>query len=144
MESTWALANFLWGYMMICGVVLFVYDWMKTPEQKKQETEMAKAHYEKQRLARKIVEVRPLGVIGTQFKRGGLGGAMFGGLIGGFPGACVGGMLRSGKAVLVVRFAVKYGDGQVKLRDCMYGSREYKMLMKHVKKRTGTEYSLRH
>lgn len=134
MESTWGLAIFMWSIIIVILIACLASELRKTPEQRKQEADMMRERYEKQRLSRKIVEVTPLGVSGTQFKRGGLGGALFGGFIGGVPGAIVGAVLPSGKGVLAESFAVKYGSGKVVIRECMQGSSEYKALMKYVKK----------
>lgn len=134
MESTWWLAILMWMVIIIVVVACLVFELRKTPEQRKQEADMMRERYEKQRLSQKIVEVTPLGVSSTQFKHGGLGGALFGGFIGGALGAVVGAMLPSGKGVPVESFAVKYGSGKVVIRQCMQGSSEYKDLMKYVKK----------
>ena len=134
MENNWGLVIFMWSIIIIVLIACFVSELRKSPEQKKREADMARERYEKERLSRKIVEVIPLGISGTQFKRGGLGGALFGGFIGGVPGAIVGAVLPSGKGVPVESFAVKYGSGEVVIRECMQGSSEHKALMKYVKK----------
>lgn len=132
MESTWGLAIFMWVALIIGVGILLIYELRKTPEQKKNESECVCKKYKEQQLSRKIIEVRPLGVSGTKFKRGGLGGALFGSFIGGVPGAIVGAMLPWGRGVPVENFWVKYGNGKVVIRECMQGSSEYKALMKHV------------
>ena len=125
MESTWVLAIFMWVIIIIVVGVCLISEMSKTPEQRKREADIIRERYEKQRISRKIVKVTPLGVSGTQFKRGGLGGALFGGFIGGALGAVVGAALPSGKSVPVESFAVKYGNGEVVIRECMQGSSEY-------------------
>lgn len=133
MEGSWALANFLWAVLIVVMIAIFVNEFNKTPEQKKRDAEMARERYKKEQMSRKIVEVTPLGVSRMQNKRGGLGGALFGGFIGGVPGAVVGAMLRTGKCVPMESFAVKYGNGEVVIRECPRNSSEYKALMKYVK-----------
>ena len=133
MHSNWGIVVFLWAGIIIGLIVLLAHELSKSPEQKARDTQLTQQRYEGARQARKIVEVIPMGVSGTQFKRGGLGGALLGGFIGGVPGAIVGGMLRSGKGVPVESFAVKYGDGHVVIRQCVQGSSEHKTLMGYVK-----------
>ena len=128
------------SYLLMC-IPIIIHEKCKSPERKQEEQErFAKnraklaQQWEQDRMSRKIVEVTLLGVSGIQHKRGGLGGALFGGFIGGVPGAVVGAVLRSGKCVPVQRFAVKYGNGEIVIRECMEGSSEYKALMKYVVK----------
>ena len=133
MESTWGFVIFLWAVLIAIMAVLFIQELKKTPEQRKYERKMMRESLKNDRQLRKIVEVTPLGVSGLQFKRGGFRGALLGGFIGGVPGAVVGAALRSGNGVLVESFAVKYGSGEVVIRECMQGSSEYNALMKYVK-----------
>ena len=132
MESTWGLAIFMWAALIIGLVALLIHESRKTEEQRAYEREQARQRYEQERLSHKIVEVIPLGVVGRKNKRGGAKGALMGGFFGGVPGVAVGAALPSGPSVPVYRFAVKYGDGKVVIRECMQGSSEYKALMKRV------------
>ena len=134
MESTWGLANFLWGSLIVGMIIFIIHEARKSPEQKKREAENARGRYEQRRVSEKIVEVKRLGITNAEFKRGGLKGALFGGFIGGVPGAIIGSVLPWGKSVPVESFAVKYGDGKVVIRQCMQRSSEYKALMKRVTK----------
>ena len=131
MEINWGLVIFV-GSVLIAVAGIFIYEAGKTPEQIQQEIQRAQERHEKERLSRQIVEVTLLGISGTQFKRGGVGGALLGAFIGGLSGAIVGAALRSGKGVPLVSFAVKYGNGEVIIRQCAQGSSEYKSLMKRV------------
>ena len=133
MESNWGFVIFLWVGIIITLIILFVHELAKSPDQKAHDAQLAQKRYEQVRQSRIIVEVIPLGVSGTQFKRGGLGGVLLGGFVGGVPGAVVGGMLRSGKAVPVESFAVKYGNGRMVVRQCAQGSSEYKVLVGYIK-----------
>lgn len=81
----------------------------------------------------KIAEVKLLSGGSTEFKRGGLKGALIGGFFGGGIGAAVGAVTRNGKAVDKQRFAVKYQDGHVEIKECDVGSQKYKTLMGYVK-----------
>lgn len=134
MESSWEIVIFLWSSIILVIAVLLIREFRKTPEQHRDEADMARKRYEEQCLSRKIVEVTPLGITDTQFKHGELGGALFGGFIGGIPGAIIGAVLPSGKGVPVESFAVRYGNGKVVIRECMQGSSEYKALMRYVRK----------
>lgn len=79
-----------------------------------------------------IVEVKYLGAGGMTQKRGGLGGAMLGGFFAGPLGAVVGAAIpKNGEEKQ--RFAVKYGDGRVEIKELHPNSWEYKELMKYVK-----------
>lgn len=79
-----------------------------------------------------ITEVKYLGPGATSQKRGGLKGAVVGGIFGGSVGAVVGAsMLKNDKSLHC--FAVKYGDGSVKIREVHPSSQEYKELMTYVK-----------
>lgn len=81
------------------------------------------------RLGRKIVEAKILGAGSTDFRS--FGGAMVGGLVAGPIGAVIGGT-QGGKGKQRMRFAVKYDDGSVKIKDVTVDSFEYKELMKYV------------
>jgi hypothetical protein len=69
----------------------------------------------------------------TTYKRGGLGGAVVGGLIGGLPGAVVGAAMPSADGTQKQKFAVKYSDGRVVIKELHPNEWEYKELMKYVK-----------
>lgn len=102
-------------------------------EKNHREAEAYRQRWEQEKLARKIVEVKLLDGGSTQYKRGGLGGAALGGFIGGAPGAVVGAMMPSGKGVQKQKFAVKYANGEVAIRECTPGTKEHNELMKYVK-----------
>lgn len=80
----------------------------------------------------RIVEVKYLGTGKTTQKRGGLGGFLLGGLFGGPIGAVVGAAIPENGDALQ-RFAVKYADGRVVIKDLHPNSWEYKELVKYVK-----------
>lgn len=90
--------------------------------QKRQEMKYAKS----------IVEVKLLGGGSVKQKRAGAGGFALGGLLFGLPGAIAGAVIPDGTEQRQ-RFAVKYGDGQVEVKELHPNSWEYKELMKHVK-----------
>lgn len=89
--------------------------------------------WKQEELSREIVEVKLLGGGSTKYKRGGLGGAALGAFIGGAPGAVLGAILPSGKGVRKQRFAVKFGDGRVKIWEFAPGTSGYNTMMKYVK-----------
>ena len=78
-----------------------------------------------------IVEVKFLGVVTTDIKRGGFMGAMLGSFWGGDLGMVVGGLAPKNSKMLC-RFAVRYDNGEVKLMDCYKGSELYKKYMSYV------------
>ena len=81
------------------------------------------------RLGRKIVEVKLLGAGSTDYRS--FGGAVVGGMVAGPIGAVIGGA-HGGGGKQRQRFAVKYSDGSVVIREVRVGSSEYNNLMKHV------------
>ena len=80
-------------------------------------------------LGKKIVEVKLLGA-GSEDHRS-IGGAIVGGIVAGPLGAVVGGT-QGGKGKQKQRFAVKYSDGSVVIKEVRTNSAEYKNLMKYV------------
>lgn len=82
--------------------------------------------------ARSIVEVKLLGGGSVKQKRAGAGGFLLGGFLFGLPGAVAGSFIPDGTERLQ-RFAVRYGDGHVEVKECHPNSWEYKELIKHVK-----------
>lgn len=82
--------------------------------------------------ARSIVEVKLLGGGSVKQKRAGAGGFLLGGFLFGLPGAVAGSFIPDGTERLQ-RFAVRYGDGRVEVKECHPNSWEYKELIKHVK-----------
>lgn len=81
---------------------------------------------------RTIVEVKPLGPGAWARKCGGLSGAMVGALTAGPLGAVVGAVLPT-KGERLQRFAVRYADGHIEVKDLSPNNWEYKKLMKYVK-----------
>lgn len=87
---------------------------------------------EEMKYARSIVEVKLLGGGSVKQKRAGAGGFLLGGFLFGLPGAVAGSFIPDGTERLQ-RFAVRYGDGRVEVKELHPNSWEYKELMKHVK-----------
>ena len=81
------------------------------------------------RLGRKIVEVKLLGAGSTDYRS--FGGAVVGGMVAGPIGAIIGGT-QGGGGKQRQRFAVKYDDGSVVIREVRVNSAEYNNLMKYV------------
>ena len=79
-----------------------------------------------------IIEVKYLGTITTDSKRGGFKGAFLGGFLYGDTGAAIGGMMPTGSKTLC-RFAVRYDNGEVKLVDCHKTDPRYKKFMSYVR-----------
>ena len=81
------------------------------------------------RLGKKIVEVKLLGAGSTDYRS--FGGAVVGGMVAGPLGAVIGGA-HGGKGKQRQRFAVKYEDGSVVIKEVRVNSQEYNELMKYV------------
>ena len=81
------------------------------------------------RLGRKIVEVKLLGAGSTDYRS--FGGAAVGGMVAGPLGAVIGGT-HGGGGKQKQRFAIKYDDGSVVIKEVRTNSREYNELMKYV------------
>lgn len=81
------------------------------------------------RLGRKIVEVKLLGAGSTDYRS--VGGAVVGGMVAGPIGAVIGGA-HGGKGKQRQRFAVRYDDGSVEIKEVRVNSAEYKELMRYV------------
>ena len=79
-----------------------------------------------------IAEVKYLGAGRQTQSGGGLGGAIVGGMVAGPLGAVVGATAKKNDDQKQ-RFAVKYGDGRIEIKEVHPNSWEYKELMKHVK-----------
>lgn len=82
-----------------------------------------------EKLGRKIVEVKLLGAGSSDYRSA--GGALLGGMVAGPLGAVIGGT-HGGSGKQKQRFAVKYSDGSVAIKEVRVNSREYNELMKHV------------
>lgn len=79
-----------------------------------------------------IVEVKYLGTGAIIEKNGTLGGTLLGGLIAGPLGAAIGATSPHSEEALH-RFAIKYGDGKIEIKDLHPNSPEFKKLLKFVK-----------
>lgn len=101
--------------------------------QRQEETKMGQLARELERKRKTtIVEVKYLGTGAVTQKRGGLGGAMLGGFFAGPIGAVVGAVLPKNVEGLH-RFAVRYANGRVEIKELHPNSWEYKKLIKMVK-----------
>lgn len=80
-------------------------------------------------LGKEIVEVKLLGAGSADHRS--VGGALVGGMVAGPLGAVIGGT-QGGKGKQKQRFAVKYDDGSVEIKEVRVNSAEYKNLMKYV------------
>lgn len=124
----------LW-LMAIVGTVVGLIAHYATKGNKRKTKEDIKAEYDAtmgaltSRLGRKIVEVKLLGAGSTDYRS--FGGAVVGGMVAGPLGAVIGGV-HGGKGKQRQRFAVKYDDGSVVIREVRVGSSEYNNLMKYV------------
>lgn len=124
----------LW-LMVIVGTTAGLIAHYATKGKKRKTKEDIKAEYDEtvqaltSRLGRKIVEVKLLGAGSTDYRS--VGGAVVGGMVAGPLGAVIGGA-HGGKGKQRQRFAVKYDDGSVVIREVRVGSSEYNNLMKYV------------
>ena len=121
--------------IIVCVIAICkMWDSPKNQEFRQRREEEAKRVQEKRyREGKVIVEVKLLDGGSVDFKRGGLGGAMVGGLVAGPLGAMVGATAHKGRGTQLQKFAVKYSDGHVVIKECHPNSWEYKDLMKYVK-----------
>lgn len=121
--------------MVFVGTVAGLIAHYATKGKKRKTKEDIKAEYDEtmgaltSRLGRKIVEVKLLGAGSTDYRS--FGGAVVGGMIAGPLGAVIGGA-HGGKGKQRQRFAVKYDDGSVVIKEVRVGSSEYNNLMKYV------------
>lgn len=121
--------------MVIVGSVVGLVAYYATKGKKSKSKAEFKAEYDStmnalaSRVGRKIVEVKLLGAGSTDYRS--VGGAVLGGMVAGPIGAVVGANGGGGKQRQ--RFAVKYDDGSVVIKEVRVNSREYNELMKYVK-----------
>lgn len=132
--------------VLVIPVTLIVYalmNYRKLEEKRKAKLAKIRAQQEETKmgqLARElernkkttIVEVKYLGAGAVSQKRGGIGGAMLGGFFAGPIGAVVGAALPK-NAEGKHRFAVRYANGRVEIKELHPNSWEYKKLIKMVK-----------
>lgn len=121
--------------MVVVGTTAGLIAHYATKGQKRKTKADFKAEYDEtmgalvSRLGRKIVEVKLLGAGSTDYRS--FGGAVVGGMVAGPIGAVIGGT-QGGGGKQRQRFAVKYDDGSVVIREVRVNSREYNELMKYV------------
>lgn len=124
----------LW-LMVIVGTAAGLIAHYATKGKKRKTKADFKAEYDEtmsaltSRLGRKIIEVKLLGAGSTDYRS--FGGAVVGGMVAGPIGAVIGGA-HGGKGKQRQRFAVKYDDGSVVIREVRVGSSEYNNLIKYV------------
>lgn len=120
--------------MVIVGVTAGLIAHYATKRKKRSDNSFAERYENKMdaltsRLGKKIVEVKLLGAGSTDYRS--FGGAVIGGMVAGPIGAVIGGA-HGGKGKQRQRFAVKYEDGSVVIKEVRVNSREYNELMKYV------------
>lgn len=121
--------------MVIAGVAAGLIAHYATKGKKPKSKAEFKAEYDSttnalaSRLGKRIVEVKLLGAGSTDYRS--FGGAVVGGMVAGPIGAVIGGT-HGGKGKQRQRFAVKYSDGSVEIKEVRVGSSEYNNLMKYV------------
>lgn len=124
----------LW-LMVIVGTAAGLIAHYATKGKKRKTKSDFKAEYDEtvealtSRLGRKIIEVKLLGAGSTDYRS--FGGAVVGGMVAGPIGAVIGGA-HGGKGKQRQRFAVKYDDGSVVIKEVRVNSGEYNELMKYV------------
>lgn len=122
----------LWMLSMVAIVVSLV--WYYAKKRPRNDKNFEERYNERMdaltnRLGRKIVEVKLLGAGSTDYRS--IGGAVVGGMVAGPLGAVIGGA-HGGKGKQRQRFAVKYDDGSLVIKEVRVNSREYNELMKYV------------
>jgi len=123
--------------LIICTVVGTVLWYRNQPEnvearKKKQEAREKRIAEEWERKAGYLIDnVIILGKCGSTIERGGLAGAIVGGLFGGRTGSIIGGMMATGTRD-VIRFKVQLRNGITSIEEAEVGSKRYNELMQYV------------
>lgn len=101
---------------------------MATPEYQQRQENLRKLEEDRTTIA----EVKLIGGGTVKNHKYGMKGAAVGGLIGGVPGAVVGAVMPNGKQTQKQKFAVKYQDGHIEIKECAPGTREYNNLIAYL------------